>query len=104
MLSYQILFQRPRNYHVSRKILAIEDSRDIAHLLELHLPDLGCEVDVVRDSCVGLERAFGTPYDLIILNLMVPGMEGLDICRRLRRHALATAFCWRGTAALNANT
>ena len=78
---------------MSRKILVIEDSRDMAHLLELHLPDLGCEVDVVHDGCVGLERALGTPYDLIILDLMLPGMEGLDICRRLRRHALGRGLC-----------
>jgi DNA-binding response OmpR family regulator len=69
---------------VSRKILVIEDSRDIAHLLELHLPDLGCEVDVIHDGCGGLERALGMAYDLIILDLMLPGLEGLDICRRLR--------------------
>jgi DNA-binding response OmpR family regulator len=69
---------------VSRKILVIEDSRDIAHLLALHLPDLGCEVDVVDDGCVGLERAIGASYDLVILDLMLPGMDGLEICRRLR--------------------
>jgi DNA-binding response OmpR family regulator len=39
---------------------------------------------VVHDGCVGLERALGTRYDLIILDLMLPGVEGLDICRRLR--------------------
>ncbi len=69
---------------MSRKILVIEDSRDIAHLLELHLPDLGCEVDVVHDGDVGLARALGAPYDLIILDLMLPGMDGLEVCRRLR--------------------
>lgn len=69
---------------MSRKILVIEDSRDIAHLLELHLQDLGCQVEVVHDGHAGLQRVLETSYDLIILDLMLPGIEGLDICRRLR--------------------
>jgi DNA-binding response OmpR family regulator len=67
-----------------RKILVIEDDEDIANLLQLHLGDLSCDVHVVRGGVKGLERALTMPNDLIILDLMLPGLEGLELCRRLR--------------------
>ena len=67
-----------------RKILVIEDDRDIAHLVELHLRDMGCEVNLVHDGIDGLQQALSKPYDLIILDLMLPGKEGLELCRCLR--------------------
>ncbi|MEW6324385.1 MAG: response regulator transcription factor [Nitrospirota bacterium] len=69
---------------MTRKILVIEDDRDIARLVELHLRDLGCEVHLAFDGAAGLEKASSKPYDLIILDLMLPGLDGLEICRRLR--------------------
>lgn len=68
----------------AKKILVIEDNRDLADLLKLHLEDLSYEVDLSFDGVTGLSRAEGTPYDLIILDIMLPGMDGLEICRRLR--------------------
>ena len=67
-----------------RKILVIEDDRDIARLLELHLQDLGYDVQVAHDGLSGLKQALSKAYDLIILDLMLPGIEGLEICRNLR--------------------
>lgn len=67
-----------------RKILVIEDDQDIARLVELHLKDLGCEVHLAHDGITGLERGLSRPYDLIILDLMLPGVDGLELCRRLR--------------------
>ena len=67
-----------------RKILVIEDDRDIARLVELHLHDLGYDVHVVHDGVSGLKHALSKPYDLIILDLMLPGIEGLEVCRNLR--------------------
>ncbi|MBI3610380.1 MAG: response regulator transcription factor [Nitrospirae bacterium] len=67
-----------------RKILVIEDDRDIARLVELHLRDLGCEVHMAHDGSVGLDQALSRTYDLIILDLMLPRMDGLEVCRRLR--------------------
>jgi len=67
-----------------RKILVVEDDRDIAHLLEYHLRDVGHEVSLASHGKVGLEQALAKPYDLIILDLILPGIEGLEICRRLR--------------------
>jgi DNA-binding response OmpR family regulator len=69
---------------VPRNILVIEDDNDIAHLVELHLKDLGCKVHLTRDGLTGLEEALSKSYDLVILDLMIPGMDGLEVCRRLR--------------------
>ena len=69
---------------MSRRILVIEDDKDIAHLVELHLKDTGYEVTLVHDGDAGLDQALSNPYDLIILDLMLPGMDGLEICRRVR--------------------
>ncbi len=65
-------------------ILVIEDNEDIAHLLDLHLQDLHYEVDIALDGTSGLQQAQSNSYDLIILDLMLPGINGLDICRQLR--------------------
>ncbi len=69
---------------MARKILVIEDDRDIAHLLQLHLRDLDCRVDLAHDGAQGFEQARARSYDLIILDLMIPGMGGMEVCRRLR--------------------
>jgi DNA-binding response OmpR family regulator len=70
-----------------RTILVIEDDRDIAGLLELHLRDGGYDVYLVQDGATGCQQAISKPYDLIILDLMLPRMDGLDICRTLRMKA-----------------
>lgn len=67
-----------------KKILVIEDNRDLADLLKLHLKDLSCEVDLAFDGVTGLSLAGETSYALIILDIMLPGMDGLEVCRRLR--------------------
>ena len=67
-----------------KKILIIEDDQDISHLLHLHLKDLGCHVDQAHRGDVGLEKAVSTEYDLVILDLLLPEIDGLEICRRLR--------------------
>jgi DNA-binding response OmpR family regulator len=69
---------------MSRRILVVEDNKDLAHLLEIHLTDLFYEVDLAFDGVAGLARAEAHTYDLIILDIMLPGMDGLELCRRLR--------------------
>ena len=69
---------------MSRKILVIEDNQDLARLLELHLGDLAYDVDLAFDGNSGWDQITSAPYDLIILDLMLPGMDGLEICRRIR--------------------
>ncbi|MGD2099034.1 MAG: response regulator transcription factor [Desulfobacterales bacterium] len=72
---------------MSKKILIIEDNRDLAHLLESHLRDLSFQVDLSFDGIDGLAKADSDNYDLVILDLMLPGLDGVEICQRLRRKA-----------------
>jgi len=67
-----------------RRVLVVEDDRDIAELVRLHLVDLGCQVQLAHDGAIGLAQAESQPYDLVILDLMLPGIDGLEICKRLR--------------------
>lgn len=69
---------------MQRRVLVIEDNKDLAQLLALHLGDLSYHVDMSHDGDAGLNKALGGAYDLVILDLMLPGMDGLEICRRLR--------------------
>ena len=69
---------------MSRNVLVIEDDKDIARLLDLHLKDEGYSVTVVSDGKAGLRQALAKPYDLVILDLILPGMDGLEICRGIR--------------------
>jgi DNA-binding response OmpR family regulator len=70
---------------MSRRILVVEDDRDIAYLLDLHLRDLCDEVVQAFDGQAGLAVAQAQPFSLIILDLGLPGMDGLELCRKLRR-------------------
>jgi two-component system OmpR family response regulator len=67
-----------------RKVLLIEDSPDIAELMALHLSDLNCEVALATDGSRGLNLAKAGRYNLIVLDLRLPGIDGLDVCRSLR--------------------
>jgi DNA-binding response OmpR family regulator len=70
---------------MAKKILIIEDNRDLAHLLKGHLKDLGFKADVAFDGISGLAKVDSDHYDLIILDLKLPGLDGMEVCRRLRR-------------------
>lgn len=69
---------------MNNKVLVIEDDPNIVDLLEIHLKDLGCEVYRAGDGELGLHTAEQGKFDLIILDLMLPKMDGLEVCRRLR--------------------
>ena len=69
---------------MSRTILVVEDNQDLARLLELHLRDLTYDVDLAFDGTAGWTQIKSRSYDLIVLDLMLPGIDGLEICRRLR--------------------
>ena len=66
------------------RVLVVEDENDISQLVRLHLEDIGCAVTQAFDGIVGLAQAQAQPYDLIILDLKLPGLDGLEVCRRLR--------------------
>jgi len=69
---------------ISKDILLIEDEQGIADFISQSLAKEGYHVDVVLDGATGLSKARHRPFDLIILDLMLPDIEGLDVCRQLR--------------------
>jgi two-component system, OmpR family, alkaline phosphatase synthesis response regulator PhoP len=69
---------------MTRQVLIIEDDPQIVGLLEIHLADLGCLTQKALTGPEGLQMALTGSFSLIILDLMLPGMDGLEICRRLR--------------------
>jgi DNA-binding response OmpR family regulator len=73
-----------------RNVLVIEDQQDIAHLVRLHLQDLPCNVELAFDGHEGLAAAHKQHFDLVVLDLMLPGMDGLEVCRRLRERPVYT--------------
>jgi DNA-binding response OmpR family regulator len=75
---------------MSRSVLVVEDDHDLASLVALHLRDIGCEVTTRHDGTRGLEQALSGEHDLVILDLMLPGASGLDVCRALRGAAAYT--------------
>ena len=72
-------------HDLRKRILVIEDERDIAELVRLHLDDLGFVVTVAHDGNAGLRKASMGSWDLVVLDLRLPGIDGLEICRRLRQ-------------------
>ena len=67
-----------------RQILVVEDNEALAKILALHLSDLDANIEVAGDGVQGLQMAGARAYDIIILDLILPGVDGLEICRRLR--------------------
>jgi DNA-binding response OmpR family regulator len=65
------------------RVLVVEDDPDIAALIRLHLEGAHCQVSVAADGRQGLEQALADPVDLIVLDLGLPELDGLEICRRL---------------------
>jgi len=68
----------------SKKILLVEDDENIAELLQLHLHKEGFEITHCADGHQGLERVKQGGFDALILDLMLPGVDGLEICRFAR--------------------
>ena len=66
------------------RILVVDDDATVADVVARYLAHDGYEVETVADGRVALERALAAPPDLVVLDLMLPGMDGLDVCRRLR--------------------
>ena len=71
------------------KVLIIEDEVAIADLEKDYLELSGFEVETENDGVVGLKRALSEDFDMYILDLMLPGIDGFEVCRRLREEYLS---------------
>ena len=69
---------------MSRRVLVIEDDPDIGRLITLQLAELDCESRLVADGVSGLAEAQEGRYDLVILDLMLPLVDGMEVCRHIR--------------------
>ena len=68
-----------------KRVLVIEDEGELARLVELHLRDAGFEVTLAGDGLSGLQLATSRDFDCILLDLNLPGIDGIEVCQRLRR-------------------
>ncbi len=75
---------------VKNKILIIDDDKDITNLLAINLEDMGYEVKLVYDGESGLELAISNKFNLVILDLMLPKIDGLEICKSIRSASVYT--------------
>jgi len=74
----------------TRRILVVDDDRDICRNLSDILTDLGYRVDYVHDGLSALELVRQQPYDVALLDLKMPGMDGLSLYREIKRHQAST--------------
>jgi len=76
---------------MARRVIVVEDEKDLADLIALHLRREHYQVSTYGDGSVGLAAIERDRPDLVVLDLMLPGLDGLEICRRIRRNeALAS--------------
>ncbi len=65
-------------------VLIIEDSADIAQLIQIQLTDIDCQGDIASDGQIGLNLFHKNNYDIIILDLMLPIIDGIEVCKTIR--------------------
>ena len=73
-----------------KNVLIIEDDPNIVELLEIHLSDLGCSLSTASTGTEGLKKALEGEQNLIILDVMLPGMEGTEVLRQMRMNKINT--------------
>jgi len=71
-----------------RRVLVVEDERSIRELVSNQLRRLGYDCDVVADGREGLDRLLHEPYDVVVLDLMLPNVDGMTICRTVRQQGI----------------
>ena len=69
------------------KILIVEDEAKIARFLELELKHEGYDTEIAGDGRTGLEKALKKDIDLVLLDIMLPGLSGIEVCRRVRQES-----------------
>ena len=75
---------------MTKQVLIIEDNQDISNLVAMHLNDTGFHAEIAHEGQTGMELALTGRFDLIILDLMLPQLDGLQICRELRSQNIVT--------------
>jgi len=70
---------------VNYKILIVEDEKQMSMFIEMELIHEGYEVDTAYDGREGLEKVENNEYDLILLDIMIPSLNGIEVCRRIRQ-------------------
>lgn len=73
-----------------KKVLIIEDDRSMVELLGIHLKDLDCEITNTYSGEEGLQEALSNHFDLIILDIMLPGMDGIEVSTKIRAKEITT--------------
>lgn len=71
--------------HKKKRILIVEDERNIAEIIEYNVQKQGYDTEIASDGEKGLALALSEGYDLILLDVMLPKMDGFEICRRVRQ-------------------
>src|SRR6476469_8385636 len=69
---------------MAEKILVVEDERNIASFVAMYLKNARYQVDIARDGAEALQKADSTKPDLVVLDLMLPDIDGLEVCRQIR--------------------
>lgn len=75
---------------MNKKVLIVEDDPDISGLIEIHLRDMGFDTLIADRGDTALEIALTETFDFIILDIMLPGKDGLEVCRELRGSKIKT--------------
>jgi len=75
--------------NVQKRILIVDDDNEIRELLEFDIGQSGYSVDTAKDGLEGLNKALNNSYDLILLDVMMPKMNGFDVCKNIRQAKLA---------------
>jgi len=75
---------------MAKKLLIVEDDKNISYIIAENAKIEGYECDAVYDGEEGLKKALTNVYDLILLDLMLPKIEGFDICRQIRKEKIST--------------
>ena len=69
-------------------VLVVDDDQDLAEMLGIVLNGVGIEVDLVSRGDEVLDVVKNNPPDLILLDVMLPGLDGVEVCRQIREHAI----------------
>jgi DNA-binding response OmpR family regulator len=75
---------------MTEKVLIVEDDPDIAEVVAMNLRDLGLQADLASAGTTGLQKALENDYAMVILDLMLPKMDGFSVCARIRQRSPRT--------------